>query len=65
MGAITLRGRIRKFIKCGPFGPKFILKRTTIPKISEYPLIIALIFWVLSHIFMEGAKLKEANELTI
>ena len=28
-------------------------------------LIIALIFWVLSHIFMEGAKLKEANELTI
>lgn len=28
-------------------------------------LFIALIFWVLSHIFMEGAKLKEANELTI
>lgn len=28
-------------------------------------LIITLIFWVLSHIFMEGAKLKEANELTI
>lgn len=28
-------------------------------------LIISLIFWVLSHIFMEGAKLKEANELTI
>lgn len=28
-------------------------------------LFVALIFWVLSHIFMEGAKLKEANELTI
>lgn len=28
-------------------------------------LFIALIFWVLSYIFMEGAKLKEANELTI
>ena len=28
-------------------------------------LIIAIIFWVLSHIFMEGAKLKEINELTI
>mgnify|MGYP001225850728 CR=1 FL=1 len=28
-------------------------------------IFVALIFWVLSHIFMEGAKLKEANDLTI
>ena len=28
-------------------------------------LFLALVFWVLSHIFMEGAKLKEANDLTI
>jgi hypothetical protein len=32
---------------------------------SFYILFTALVFWVLSHIFTEGARLKEDNELTI
>ena len=56
------------------FGPKIFVDTTkgeeanvafTIDAPSFDILFVALIFWVLSHIFMEGAKLKEANELTI